>query len=390
MLGGRRARAVVGFLPALLVLSCGTAQHGSTSVAGAGRGGTGGAGGATSAGGAAGGDSAGTGVAGGASTTVDPGCLKPLNEWMALSGTLVDGVGNMSYVSGGLLYDLEGGGGVELMTLDEQHPEQPGAKAPIANLTGVTAAAQGLDAIYAVAPTGGTTALHRISGGAITSSVTTSFDGIPHDGVLAFRQGRVVLTGRRPNATVRIEAYDPSLAPLPGFTAIELPMHAASSVATFPSGIRVATLDNTSKTLQILELTDSGSKLVRSHSVAELTIMIAWAGDSVVLRFVDKLVLIASDDSRTDLAFPVQGGDPTSVANLHAAETPFGIAVSLSIGNLAYIGLVRDGAIEWGGPYGMPQAVFADLRWDERSIGVYAITTTGGRQIVYAGLRCPG
>lgn len=390
MLCGRRARAVVGLLPALLVLSCGTAQHGSTSVAGSGgTGGAGGAGGAMSAGQAAGGNSAGTGGAGQASTTVDPACLQPLTEWAALSGTLVAGVGNLSYVSGGLLYNLEGGG-VELMTLDEQHPEQPGVKTPIANLTGVTAAAQGLDATYAVAPTGGTMSLHRISGGAITSSVTTGFDGIPHDGVFAFGQGKVVVAGRRPNATVRIEAYDQSLAPDPAFMAIELPMHAASSVAAFPSGIRVATLDNASKTLQILELTDSGSKLVRSHSVSELTIMIAWAGDSVVLRFADKLVLIASDDSRTDLAFPVQGGDPTSVANLHAAETPFGIALSLSIGNLAYIGLVRDGAIEWGGPYGMPQAVFADLRWDERSIGVYAITTSGGRQLVYAGLRCPG
>jgi hypothetical protein len=344
--------------------------------------------------GGAAGSAAGSSSSAGQPSVAPASCQRPLSEWTQVAGTLVPAeAGTAAYVKGGLVVSVGDDGATELMHLGEQNPEQPGTSTPLPGVRGFMTAGAGEGRSYVLTqlfvgpqatPTPAT--LFSFADDGSSKSVTTGFTTVQHDGGFAALGDRVVVLARQaPGATVHIETFDMALQPR---APVDMPLHAAGALAVAADGIRLATIDNASKTLQIYALSDQAPKLLRSHALPALTIMIAWAGDSVVLWLSDKLLVIGPDDSRLELALP-PFKSVSGIAYLHAAATPFGTALSIDLDNVIYIGLLRDGAVEWDGPYGAPQSVYADLRADEHSFGAYSITTAGGRSVVYSGRRCP-
>jgi hypothetical protein len=359
----------------LLVLGCGDTSH-STDTPTESQGG--------STAGAAGGAALGSGAGTGGGSVTAPSCPHPLAEWTEVRGTLVDeGVRTPSYIGGAVVVDFtDEKARAAIITVDEQSPEQPGQLTELTPAPpGIATASRDAERVYLMSAATPQQLISVERDGtqrSVESGIRSNF----YEGGLVSTGERVVVAARQPDTTLRIETYDTSLTLL---SAHEMPRHSASTLKVTAAGVQLATVDTAAKKLQIFALSDGEPELLRSHDIPSSTILIAWAGEGVVLRF-DELLYIAADDSRIHV--PIPEGDSTSVANLHAAETPFGIAMSLMVDNKTRLALLRDGATEWVD--GTPLGVFAELRFDAQSFGAYTVSTrTGLRPVVYFGVRCP-
>jgi hypothetical protein len=314
--------------------------------------------------------------------SVPPECLPPISEWTKVVGDVQAGVGNATFVDGTLVYGLDPSGGA-FMPIDERHPELAGLPVALPELKGVAAAARAGQHFYVV---GSATpdALFSISQDGTLMSTPTTFQAtsLRHGNVAALAD-RVVVAGGEGNGTFRIDSFDGSLAPL---SSLEMPKHSAGTLTSQGGVLKLAVINAPAKMLEIYQLSDDAPALLRMHALTTLTLLLTWAGDSVLLQSGPQLLLIAPDDSRTDIELPPAVAGSTNLASLTAATSPLGTAFSLAIDNKAYLGLLRNGAVEWDGP--TEQIVFADVRADAGSLGAYSVSTLRERTIIYSGRRC--
>ena len=323
---------------------------------------------------------------GGASSEVPVACARPVSEWTSVSGNIYMGVANAAFVGAAVLVNGPSGSTGAIIPIDEQHPELAADPIAFGAPVPLTAAAVRLGPQFF--SVGGSMGLAQLSSigatGAVRSTPTTLPALSMGRGSLAAAGDRVVFAAGDGTGTFLVNAFDTSLRTV---GSQQFPHHGLGAVRSAGQTVQLAVIDNPSRNLEIYTLKDSASSLERTHLLNELTTLLAWAGDSIVFQNGAKLTLIAPDDSRMDLAPPLEAGGSTVMGWLNATVSPLGLVIGVAINNKVYAGLVRNNGVEWVGP--SEQAVFADVRADDSSLGAYFVTTlTKDRTVTYMGRRC--
>ncbi|HEX2873685.1 MAG TPA: hypothetical protein VHP33_20650 [Polyangiaceae bacterium] len=347
-------------------------------VAGVGAGSSGAAGSHVGAGTSAGGSAAGS------APEAEP-CPVPLSDWEPVQGDVFEGLGNTVATHDYVLASSDAGS--LLFPISAEAPEAMTAPITIdANIGSPQAAWQGDGALFVLGTlaTGALLARVESSGHATTVDIPGALQAAGRSAVAQAGE-RVAVAGGDGAGTFLVHLFDDELGPIKSFT---LPKHSFGSLTADAQGLRLAVIDSTTKALELYRFTDAELTLERSEPLPGLPLpfTVAWVGDSVVVEINGKLVLVDSTGSQTSLEPPSKDGT-NYVYSLSTSSGVLGNVLGATVSNAPFVGRLQGGTLEWAGPG--EQCVFADVRADTQSLGVYYLATLRNRTLAYFGFKCP-
>jgi hypothetical protein len=185
--------------------------------------------------------------------------------------------------------------------------------------------------------------------------------------------------------TFVVHLFDDALELIKSFS---LPKHSFGSVTVDAQGLRLAVIDYPAQALEFYRITDTELTLQHTEPLpgSPQPFTVSWVGDRVAVAIDGKLVLVDPSGKQASLATPTKDGTSV-ITSLSVASSGLGEALGVDVSNAAFVGRLHDGVLEWAGPG--EQCVFAEVRADEQSLGVYYVRTLGERTLAYFGLKCP-